>query len=92
MKLCTAVFVLLTLVLLVGCGTLTGSPGHGGGKRFAVEQELVAAATRAAVKRIDLSSLRGKKVNIFVNAIGDTGSGNLTGGRFSPVAVLRGER
>ncbi|OQX10449.1 MAG: hypothetical protein BWK76_20695 [Desulfobulbaceae bacterium A2] len=83
--------VLVTFLPLAGCGTLTGIPGHGGGKRFAVEQELVAAATRAAIKRIDLTVLRGKKVNLFVNAIGDTGSGNLTEGRFSPVAALRGD-
>lgn len=79
------------LVLLCGCGSLTGIPGHGGGKRFAVEQELVAAATRATIKAIDLTSLRGKKVNLFVNAIGDTGAGNLTGGRFSVAGQLRGE-
>ncbi len=79
------------LILLSGCGSLTGIPGHGGGKRFAVEQELVAAATRATIKAIDLTSLHGKKVNLFVNAIGDTGAGNLTGGRFSVAAQLRGE-
>ena len=79
------------LILLSSCGTLTGIPGHGGGKRFAVEQELVSAATRAAVKRIDITALKGKNVNLFVNAIGDTGSGNLTEGRFSPVAILRGD-
>lgn len=79
------------LLLLGGCGTLTGLPGHGGGKRFAVEQELVAAATRGAIKQIDLSTIRGKKVNLFVNAIGDTGGGNLTGGRFSIASQLRGD-
>ena len=79
------------LVLLAGCGTLTGLPGHGGGKRFAVEQELVASATRGAIKQIDLSAIRGKKVNLYVNAIGDTGAGNLTGGRFSLASQLRGD-
>lgn len=81
----------LLLLLLGGCGALTGLPGHGGGKRFAVEQELVAAATRGAIKQIDLTVLRGKKVNLFVNAIGDTGSGNLVGGRYSVVSQLRGD-
>ena len=38
----------LSALLLTGCGTLTGIPSHGGGKRFAVEQELVAASSRAA--------------------------------------------
>lgn len=79
------------LVLLAGCGTLTGLPGHGGGKRFAVEQELVASATRGAIKQIDLSAIRGKKVNLYVNAIGDTGAGNLTGGRFSIASQVRGD-
>ena len=41
----------LTL-LLTACGTLTGIPSHGGGKRFAVEQELVTASARAAAKNI----------------------------------------
>jgi hypothetical protein len=82
---------LACLLLLGGCGSLTGIPGHGGGKRFAVEQELVAAATRATIKQIDLSTIRGKKVNLFVNSIGDTGSGNLFGGRFSLVSQLRGD-
>ena len=79
------------ILSLSGCGALTGLPGHGGGKRFAVEQELVAAATRGAIKQIDLTTLKGKKVNLFVNAIGDTGAGNLVGGRYSVVSQLRGD-
>ncbi len=81
----------VVLFLLPGCGASTGIPGHGGGKRFAVEQELVATATRAAIKKIDLAAIRGKKVNVFVNAIGDTGAGNIVGGRFSIVSQLRGD-
>lgn len=59
---------LLATLLFVGtvgltaCGTLTGIPSHGGGKRFAVEQELVAASARAAAKEMDLSALQGRKV------------------------------
>ncbi len=83
--------VLTCLFFLSACGSLTGIPGHGGGKRFAIEQELVAATTRATIKQIDLSSLKGRKVNLFINAIGDTGSGNLIGGRFSLVSQLRGD-
>ncbi len=82
---------LLCLFFLGGCGSLTGIPGHGGGKRFAIEQELVAATTRATIKQIDLTSIKGKKVNLFVNAIGDTGTGNLLGGRLSLVSQLRGD-
>ncbi len=79
------------LLFLCGCGALTGIPGHGGGKRFAVEQELVAAATRATIKKIDLTTIQGRKVNLFVSAIGDTGAGNLFGGRFSLVSQIRGD-
>ncbi len=79
------------LLHLCSCGSITGIPAHGGGKRFAVEQELVAAATRATVKKIDLTTIRGKKVNLFVNAIGDTGTGNMVGGRYSLVSQLRGD-
>ncbi len=79
------------LLLLGGCGTLTGLPSHGGGKRFAVEQELIAAATRGAIKQIDLSTIRGKKINLFVNAIGDTGAGNIVGGRFTVASQIRGD-
>ncbi len=84
-------FITLLLLFLNGCGTMTGLPGHGGGKRFAVEQELVATATRGAIKQIDMTAIRGKKVNLFVNAIGDTGSGNIVGGRYSVVSQLRGD-
>ncbi len=83
--------VLLTLLFLSGCGSLTGIPSHGGGKRFAIEQEMVAATTRATIKNIDLTAIRGKKVNLFVNAIGDTGAGNIIGGRFSLVSQIRGD-
>ncbi|WP_163336230.1 adhesin [Desulfopila sp. IMCC35008] len=85
------VLIFTYLMTLTGCGSLTGIPGHGGGKRFAVEQELVAATTRATIKQIDISAIKGKKVNLFVNAIGDTGNGNLIGGRLSFVSQLRGD-
>lgn len=91
MNVSASLMISILFLLLPGCGTFTGIPGHGGGKRFAVEQELVAAATRAAIKQIDLSTIRGKKVNLYVNAIGDTGSGNLIGGRFSVISQLRGD-
>ena len=84
-------FAVFCMISVTGCGSLTGIPGHGGGKRFAVEQELVAATTRATIKQIDVAPLRGKKINLFVNAIGDTGNGNLIGGRLSLVSQLRGD-
>jgi hypothetical protein len=88
---CQIKFELLHLITLSACGTLTGLPTHGGGKRFAIEQELVAAATRSAIEKLDLSLLRGKKVCLFVNAMGDSGAGNLLGGRMSFVSQLRGD-
>ena len=80
----------LTL-LLTACGTLTGIPSHGGGKRFAVEQELVTASARAAIKNMDLHHLQGRRVALYVSTMGDQGSGTITGGRYSVSALLRGE-
>jgi hypothetical protein len=78
-------------VFLSGCGALTGLPEHGGGKRFAIEQELVSASSHGTLKQIDLSKVKGKKVQLFVNAIGDIGAGNLTGGRLSFISQIRGD-
>ncbi|KLR78364.1 adhesin, partial [Neisseria gonorrhoeae SK33414] len=81
---------LLIPLVLTACGTLTGIPAHGGGKRFAVEQELVAASSRAAVKEMDLSALKGRKAALYVSVMGDQGSGNISGGRYSIDALIRG--
>ena len=48
-------------IICSACGTITGIPSHGGGKRFAIEQELVSAASRKAIKDVDLTTLAGKK-------------------------------
>ncbi|MBP3194602.1 MAG: hypothetical protein J6M05_02910 [Cardiobacteriaceae bacterium] len=76
---------------LSACGTITGQPSHGGGKRFAIEQELIASSARKAVKSMDLEALEGKKVALYISAIGDQGSGNFTGGRYSITNLIRGE-
>ena len=81
----------LLALLLTACGTLTGIPSHGGGKRFAVEQELVTASARAAAKDMDLHHLQGRRVALYVSTMGDQGSGTLTGGRYSIDALIRGE-
>ena len=81
----------LISLLLTACGTLTGIPSHGGGKRFAVEQELVTASARAAAKNMDLSPLQGRRVAIHISTMGDQGSGSLSGGRYSIDALIRGE-
>ena len=73
------------------CGTITGLPSHGGGKRFAIEQELIASSARKAVKSMNLEALEGKKVALYISVIGDQGSGNFTGGRYSITNLIRGE-
>ena len=84
------ILLILIPLVLTACGTLTGIPAHGGGKRFAVEQELVAASSRAAVKEMDLSALKGRKAALYVSVMGDQGSGNISGGRYSIDALIRG--
>lgn len=83
--------VIIVIPFLTACGTLTGIPSHGGGKRFAVEQELVASSSRAAAKDLDLHNLVGRKVALYVTSVGDQGSGILTGGRYTLDALLKGE-
>lgn len=81
----------ICLSLVGGCGTFTGIPSHGGGKRFAVEQELIAASARAAAKEVDVTPLVGKRCALYVINMGDEGSGNLMGGRYEWQAAIRGE-
>ena len=87
-----ALFSLLSIAAFTvsGCGSITGIPGHGGGKRFAVEQELLASTVRAVTKDIDVSALAGRRVAIYFVGIGDQGSGNIVGGRYSVAALVRG--
>ena len=76
---------------LVGCGTFTGFPTHGGGKRFCVEQELIAASARAVAKALDVKPVVGRKCALYVVTMGDEGSGNMVGGRYTWEAAIRGE-
>ncbi len=77
--------------MLGGCGTLTGIPSHGGGKRFATEQRLVSASIRSALKDIDLTPLRGKRAAIVFDLVHDEGGGSMEGGRLSLLgSVARG--
>jgi hypothetical protein len=91
MRACAIAIAISAAFTLSACGTLTGIPSHGGGKRFAVEQEMISASARAAAKDLDLSPLVGHKVALFVTVIGDEGSGTLTGGRYTLDALVRGE-
>ena len=77
---------LFFVLVLCGCGTFTGIPSHGGGKRFAIEQMLVSSSARQSISEIPISKFAGKSVLIDVNAIFDEGGGNIQGGRmnFSP--------
>ena len=84
-------FRMLSLVFcLSACGTVTGVPSHGGGKRFAVEQELISASARAALRSVNLNPLAGRSVRMVFSSIGDEGSGNLAGGRLSFDRSLQG--
>ena len=84
-------FVIIFLSAAVSaCGTLTGIPSHGGGKRFAVEQQLISTSIRGAIKQIDLSDVRGKTVFIQMTSVNDQGGGNISGGRASMVFALQG--
>lgn len=81
----------VSILIVSGCGTMTGIPSHGGGKRYAMEQELVAATARASAKALDVSALRGKRAAVYIVGMGDQGSGNLIGGRANLASILRGE-
>jgi hypothetical protein len=60
-------------ISVIGCGTLKRLPSHGGGKRSIIEQELVSAAVRGALRQIDFRPLRGKTVFIELGMISDAG-------------------
>ena len=75
-------------VTLTGCGTITGIPAHGGGKRYAEEQRLVSASIRSALKDIDVSPLKGKRAALVFDIVADEGGGNMSGGRISPAMLF----
>ena len=72
-----------TSLILPGCA-ITGIPAHGGGKRYATEQRLVSASIRAALRDIDVTMLKGKRVALIFEIIADEGGGNMAGGRITP--------
>ncbi|MDO8330977.1 MAG: hypothetical protein Q7T36_10965 [Fluviicoccus sp.] len=72
---------------MTGCGTMMGLPGHGGGKRSALEQRIVSTSARSTLRDLDVSALRGKKIVLMVRMISDEGGGNFQGGRASFFAV-----
>ena len=84
------IYAIFVLFCLSSCGTIKGLPSHGGGKRFAVEQELISATARAVAKDLNVEALKGKLCSLYVISIGDEGAGYLTGGQYSIESILRG--
>jgi hypothetical protein len=87
-RITTALIAIGFVVTQTGCGTLTGLPAHGGGKRFATEQRLVSASIRSALKDIDVSPLRGKRVAVVFDIVADEGGGTMSGGRMNILGAL----
>ena len=73
--------ILLTGLVIQGCGTYTPIPSHGGGKRFAIEQILVSSTARETIKQIPVEELKNKRVAVEISMIHDEGGGALSGGR-----------
>ena len=73
------------------CGTITGLPSHGGSRRATANPNKYSKYARKAVKSMNLEALEGRKVALYISVIGDQGSGNFTGGRYSITNLIRGE-
>ncbi|MEN6387101.1 MAG: hypothetical protein ABFD79_18125 [Phycisphaerales bacterium] len=71
-------YLMVLFIFISGCGTWRGIPSHGGGKRFDEEQRVVAAAIRQAVADMNVSELRGMKINVRLDAMAQNGGGQLT--------------
>ena len=76
---------------LSACGTITGLPSHGGSRRATANPNKYSKYARKAVKSMNLEALEGRKVALYISVIGDQGSGNFTGGRYSITNLIRGE-
>lgn len=90
MRFVVLVMFVVTICLSEGCGRFRGITTHGGGKRFYIEQELIAATARATAKDIDIAPLIGKRCALYVVLMGDEGSGNIAGGRYALDAIIKG--
>jgi hypothetical protein len=82
------IFPFLLTVLLQGCGSFTPLPSHGGGKRFAIEQQLISAVAKRAILDLPIEDLRGLKGYVNITVIYDEGGGYVNGGRLSASEVL----
>lgn len=72
---------LVSVFILQGCGSFSPFPTHGGGKRFAIEQTLLSAASKKAILDFPVDELRGKKAFVDITIIFDEGGGAMNGGR-----------
>ena len=70
-------FLVVSLIPLIfcSCAQFRGIPSHGGGKRFDEEQRVLASSIRQTIADIDLSKLRGKRVQIVVTSMATGGAG-----------------
>lgn len=64
-----------------GCGSFSALPAHGGGKRFAIEQALVSAASKKVIGDLPLESLRNRRILLETTIVNDEGGGAVNGGR-----------
>lgn len=74
---------LILVALLQACGSFTPIPSHGGGKRFAIEQQLVSAVAKRAISDLPIEDLRGLKGYVNIAVISDEGGGFINGGRLT---------
>jgi hypothetical protein len=65
-------------VFFSGCSTWRGIPSHGGGKRFDEEQRVVASSIRQAIADMNVTELRGMKIQVHIDAMAQNGGGQLT--------------
>lgn len=82
------IFIFLSIALLQGCGSFTPMPSYGGGKRFAIEQQLVSAVAKRAISDLPVEDLRGLKGYVNITVIFDEGGGFVNGGRLSASEML----
>lgn len=76
------------LALLQGCGSFIPMPSHGGGKRFAIEQQLISAVAKRAISDLPVEDLRGLKGYVNIAVIFDEGGGLVNGGRLSTSEII----
>jgi hypothetical protein len=82
-----ALVALSLMLLYCGCSTYRFMPSHGGGKRFDEEQRVVATAARSSVAQMDLKALVGRRVNISMTVISQSGGGTVNMPGFTSIGA-----